>query len=37
MQTVAEPDRYTKMEILDIEFDIELPSTIYSFQNLQRK
>lgn len=37
MKTVAEPDRYTKMEILDIEFDIELPHTVFSFQNLQKK
>lgn len=37
MKTVAESDRYTKMEIVDIEFDIEIPSNIFSFQNLQRK
>jgi outer membrane lipoprotein-sorting protein len=37
MKTVAEPDRYTKMEILDIQFDNEIPESIFSFQNLQRK
>ncbi|MGB4270525.1 MAG: outer membrane lipoprotein-sorting protein [Spirochaetota bacterium] len=37
MKTIAEPDRYTKMEILDIQFDIEIPEYIFSFQNLQRK
>ncbi|MEW6526956.1 MAG: outer membrane lipoprotein-sorting protein [Spirochaetota bacterium] len=37
MKTIAEPDRYTKMEILDIQFDNEIPEYIFSFQNLQRK
>lgn len=37
MKTITEPDRYTKMEIVDIQFDIEIPGNIFSFQNLQRK
>jgi len=37
MKTIAEPDRYTKMEIVDIQFDIALSGNIFSFQNLQRK
>ncbi len=37
MKTIAEPDRYTKMEIVDIQFDSEIPATIFSFQNLQQK
>lgn len=37
MKTIAEPDRYTKMEIVDIQFDIEIAESIFSFQNLQRK
>ncbi|MCX8123247.1 MAG: outer membrane lipoprotein-sorting protein [Spirochaetes bacterium] len=37
MKTIAQPDRFTKMEILDIQFDNEIPQSIFSFQNLQRK
>ena len=37
MQTVGKEDRYTVMNIKDVKFNLNIPDSVFSLQNLKRK